>query len=502
MKNISNQNNQTKSSFHRAHTKKAPGLVFQLWGMMMGLVALTAVFMWLVQVFLFEHTYAEAALSTSLKQMQPIMNDLTDRDLAEDDKLLPFLSRLIDGTIFLADDAGELNEIFSYGHLLFDVEQEPEYHVWEFIRDTDEFANVRNRLSYQKVLNGDHGTISIHIGVPITYAGEDAYLLIENMIRTDTVFNYNRYQLILLTILLTIAAAVLAAVCSRYFTKPIFAIKHTVDQLAANDFSARADVKRHDELGELAESVGLLGQALARVDVLRKEVIANVSHELRSPLSVISGYAELVRDIHWKDEDARNEDLDLIIEESNRMSEMVNDILDYSQLQSGYIRLHPEFFDLAGLAESETSHCAAAAETYGIRIHFESDPESVFITADPLKLSQVLRNLLYNAINHTPEGELITVALKQTGKTVRLSVKNPGTPISKEDQEIIWERYQRSQHQSGRRMGTGIGLSIVSTILDAHGMKYGVSSDDTETVFWFDVTVSAPPEPSLQADKT
>lgn len=87
------------------------------------------------------------------------------------------------------------------------MEQEPEYHVWEFIRDTDEFANVRNRLSYQKVLNGDHGTISIHIGVPITYAGEDAYLLIENTIRTDTVFNYNRYQLILLTILLTIAGS-------------------------------------------------------------------------------------------------------------------------------------------------------------------------------------------------------------------------------------------------------------------------------------------------------
>ena len=131
MKNISNQNNQTKSSFHRAHKKKAPGLVFQLWGMMMGLVALTAVFMWLVQVFLFEHTYAEAALSTSLKQMQPIMNDLTDRDLAEDDKLLPFLSRLIDGTIFLADDAGELNEIFSYGHLLFDMVLRLLFHVNE-----------------------------------------------------------------------------------------------------------------------------------------------------------------------------------------------------------------------------------------------------------------------------------------------------------------------------------------------------------------------------------
>lgn len=489
-----------KSTIQNNRTKKRPGLMIQLWGMMMGLVALTAVFMWLVQVFLFEHTYAEAALSTSLKQMQPIMNDLTDRDLAEDDKLLPFLSRLIDGTIFLADDTGELNEIFSYGHFLFDVEQEPEYRIWEFIRDTDEFSNIKNRISYQNVLKGDHGIITIHIGVPVTYGGEDAYLLIENMIRTDTVFEFNRHQLILLTVLLTIAASILAAVCSRYFTKPIFAIKHTVDRLAANDFSARAEVKRRDELGELAESVGLLGQALARVDVLRKEVIANVSHELRSPLSVISGYAELVRDIHWKDEEARNEDLNLIIEESNRMSEMVNDILDYSQLQSGYIRLRPELFDFAGLAESETSHCAAAAATYGIKIQFKAGPDPVFIHADPLKLSQVLRNLLYNAINHTPEGDTITVTIEKKGAATRLSVKNPGMPISKEDQKIIWERYQRSQHQNGRRMGTGIGLSIVSTILDAHNMKYGVESDEAETVFWLEVTESAPLDSALMSE--
>ena len=308
-----------------------------------------------------------------------------------------------------------------------------------------------------------------NVPAPVTtYAGENAYLLIENMIRTDTAFTFNRMQLIILTVVLTIAASILAAVGSGYFTKPIFAIKHTVDRLAENDFSARADVNRQDELGELAESVGLLGQALARVDVLRKEVIANVSHELRSPLSVISGYAELVRDIHWKDEAARNEDLDLIIEESNRMSEMVNDILDYSQLQSGYIRLRPESFDFTGLAESETSHCAAAAATYGIQVRFEAPKESVFIYADPLKLSQVLRNLLYNAINHTPEGDTITVSLESKGShTVRLSVTNPGTPISEEDKKIIWERYQRSQHQSGRRMGTGIGLSIVSTILNA-----------------------------------
>ena len=419
------------------------------------------------------------------------MSDLTNRDLTEDDRLLPFLSRMIDGTIFLVDDAGDLTGIYSYGHLLAGVQNEPEYGIWKFIRNSDEFSNVKARQIYQNVIKGDHHMISIHIGIPVTYAGENAYLLIENTIRTDTAFRFNRMQLIILTVVLTIAASILAAVGSRYFTKPIFAIKHTVDRLAENDFSARADVNRQDELGELAESVGLLGQALARVDVLRKEVIANVSHELRSPLSVISGYAELVRDIHWKDEKARNEDLDLIIEESNRMSEMVNDILDYSQLQSGYIKLRPEAFDFTGLAESETSHCAAAAATYGIRVRFDAPKESVFIYADPLKLSQVLRNLLYNAINHTPEGDTITVSLEtKDDHTLRLSVTNPGVPISEDDKKIIWERYQRSQHQSGRRMGTGIGLSIVSTILDAHGMKYGVDSDEKGTSFWFEITES------------
>ena len=472
--------------------RKRPGLMAQLWGMMMGLVILTTVFMWLIQVFLFEHAYAETALSNSLKRLQPIMSDLTNRDLTEDDRLLPFLSRMVDGTIFLTDENGELTSIYSYGHLLTDVQDEPEYNIWEFIKGSDEFSNVQTRQIYQNVTKGDHHMVSIHIGIPVIYDGEDAYLLIENTVSTDTASAFNRQQLIFLTIILTIAASILAAICSRQFTKPIFAIKHTVDQLAANDFSARADIKRHDELGELAESVGLLGQALARVDVLRKEVIANVSHELRSPLSVISGYAELVRDIHWKDEESRNEDLDLIIEESNRMSEMVNDILDYSQLQSGYIKLRPEYLDFTGLAESETAHCAAAAATYGIRIQFEADERSIFINADPLKLSQVLRNLLYNAINHTPEGDVITVSLKRVGSsdTARLSVINPGPPISEEDKKIIWERYQRSQHQSGRRMGTGIGLSIVSTILDAHNMKYGVDSNEKGTTFWFEVTES------------
>ena len=201
-------NETKKSELNVLRRKKRPGLMFQLWGMMMGLVVLTAACMWFVQVFFFEHTYAETALSNSLKQLQPVMSDLTNRDLTEDDRLLPFLSRMIDGTIFLVDDAGDLTGIYSYGHLLAGVQNEPEYGIWKFIRNSDEFSNVKARQIYQNVIKGDHHMISIHIGIPVTYAGENAYLLIENTIRTDTAFRFNRMQLIILTVVLTIAASI------------------------------------------------------------------------------------------------------------------------------------------------------------------------------------------------------------------------------------------------------------------------------------------------------
>ena len=152
-------------------------------------------------------------------------------------------------------------------------------------------------------------------------------MILHNMVMLKTTLDLNRRQLILLTILLTVTASVLALLVSRHFTRPVFQIKDAVDRLTRDDFSARPELKRDDELGQLSDSVEKLGQKLQQVDILRKEVIANVSHELRSPLAVIGGYAELVRDITWKNDSQREEDLNLIISETKRMSEMVTDIL-------------------------------------------------------------------------------------------------------------------------------------------------------------------------------
>lgn len=120
-------------------------------------------------------------------------------------------------------------------------------------------------------------------------------------------------------------------------------------------------------------SVENLGVELQRVDILRKEVIVNVSHELRAPLSLIGGYAEMVRDVHWSEKELREEDLNLIIREVHRMSEMVKDILDYSQLQAGYLQLVKQTCDLYDMIEQEVTHCRAIAEDNHVGIKIKSE---------------------------------------------------------------------------------------------------------------------------------
>ena len=461
-------------------------MVFRLWMIMMSLVLLSVAFIWVVQIFLFERNYADAAAAETQNRLKPIMESLYTEDVASDPHFLSNMSRIAGGELMLVNGAGELLAFYTDGHSIDLNSLREDGRIWFTVRKSHEYQQMLQGEPYQKWEKAGGRIFAFEIGIPVRYNGQRCYAILHNTLRLHTILELNRRQLILLTIILTAAASLLSALLSRQFTKPLYIIKNTIDRLAKNDFSVKAGLNRRDELGDLSQSVDELGQALQRVDVLRGEVIANVSHELRSPLAIIAGYAEMVRDINWKDDEQREEDLNLIIDEANRMSEMVSDILDYSLLQSGYIQLKKDVYNLCEIAESEVEHCQKSAIEHGIRLSFSSCTQEVLICADALKMSQVFRNLIYNAINHTPDGQSITLSIEgnfQEG--FRISVINPGEPIPEEDRQSIWERYQRSQHENGRRHGTGIGLSIVSTILEAHGMTYGVDCHDGLTIFWF-----------------
>ncbi|MDO4268826.1 MAG: HAMP domain-containing sensor histidine kinase [Eubacteriales bacterium] len=469
-------------------------MVFRLWAIMMVLVLFGIGFMWIVQIYLFEQNYVSAALNETKAQMGMVMDSLATEDISHDEHLLSYLSH-VNSELFLVRTDGRLISMYSSGHLVDSRDKREERMIWDTIRQSENYDSLQAGQPYQTVLRRGRHILGYEMGFPVTFNGEKCYLITRNILMLKTVIDLNRNQLIVLTVLLTAIASVLAAVLSRQFTRPILRIKDTVDRLTQNDFTEAPPLERTDELGLLSHSVAALGRSLKRLDVLRKEVIANVSHELRSPLALIGGYAEMVRDITWRDEEKRNEDLNLIIQESNRMSRMVSDILDYSQLQAGFTQIKTETFDLKEMLEAGTALYQKQAAEYQITLTLQCGASQLFIRADSTKLNQVLRNLLNNALNHTAAGGQVIIRAEKTDDSLwRISVSNPGPPIPPRDRELIWERYQRSQHQSSRRMGTGIGLSIVSTILTAHQMAYGVDCEDGWNSFWFKCreTIPAP----------
>lgn len=460
-------------------------IILRLWIMMMSLVVIGILFMWTAQILLFEQNYVDSARMDIQNGLELITEDLETQDLAGNETLLGYLSKTISGKLVIASTDGVFLVAYSMGHPL-EMHTDDLRYFWEGLRQNGEYDRLSQGESYSKVIRYGTEILNFEMGIPVTYDGQPAYAFLHQPLdEVYTVLNMNRRQLTALSIILTILAAILAAILSRLFVKPIFKLKSTVDRLAAGDLDATPELHRGDELGQLSDSVEELGQALKRVDVLRKEVIANVSHEMRSPLALIIGYAEMVRDLNWQDDVKREEDLNLIIQEARRMSEMVKDIMDYSQFQAGFMQLNIVSSNLCEIVESEVLRCKPSASEHDIAITQIFERDDMPVDVDAIKICLVIRNLLSNAINHTKDGEEIIVSVKNAEKGICVEVMNPGDPIPEEDRTLIWERYQRSQHQAGRRQGTGIGLSIVSTILKAHGIPYGVDCENGKTIFWF-----------------
>lgn len=463
-------------------------IAFRLWGAMMVLAGIGVVFLWVVQIALFEPNYIDASAAAMFENMGPLADELSLLP-AEDESGAPALlgsfSKSTNVRVYLVDAGGDV--LISYsngkpgGHEMTEAQKELQYLF-------EDIPAVLRGESRKEVNRSEKFGLSLNIGVPTTYRGDSAAVFVhQSLSAMQTMQELNRNQLVMLSIIMAMMASLIAVLLTRSFTRPIHNIEDVVKRLAEGELTAKPDVRRGDELGRLSHSVEELGLALQRVDVLRKEVIANVSHELSAPLSLILGYGEMVRDITGDNPELRTANMDLIIRETTRLSRMVDDIMDYSKFQAGYGALNIVLLNLNDLIVTEVEAVRQAAADYHIEIEIDSDAAELEVEVDPLKISQVIRNLLNNAINHTAEGETVSISIAREREGVRVNMTNPGRPISQVEREIIWERYQRVQHQNGRREGTGIGLSIVSTILEAHGIAYGVESDDTGNTFWFSI---------------
>jgi signal transduction histidine kinase len=340
----------------------------------------------------------------------------------------------------------------------------------------------------QEVTHPKFGYQFMITGIPI-YQGsivKGAMLISLPMASIEDTQDILQKQLIIITGILLMVSVIISFLLSKNFADPILKISKLAESYTSGHYSARLALTGKDEIAQLAVRMNTMGEALERNDLLQKELVSNVSHELRTPLTLIRGYAETMRDVTGDNPIKREKQLGVIIEETERLGRIVEDILNLSQLQSGVVSFEPEVFSLNNMIANIQERYELQPTPRSFRIIAESE-QKVF--ADKKRIEQVLYNLINNAMYHTDENELIEVKLTYDKEKVRIEVIDHGEGIAKEDLEHIFDRYYKGKRSDGKkRAGTGLGLSIVKSILIMHQVSYGVVSDlGKGTTFWFEL---------------
>ncbi len=322
--------------------------------------------------------------------------------------------------------------------------------------------------------------------------GNDCYIIADSLITpVDATVHTLIVMLVYISIFTVFVAMLLAFELARRVSGPIIDINKSAMQLAKGDYNTRFEGSGYREVAQLSDTLNVAAAELSKADELRRELVANVSHDLRTPLTMIIGYSEVMRDIPGEN---TPENVQVIIDEATRLSSLVTDLLDISRLQSGSDKLTVTEFDLTDSIRRIIGRFDKLKESDGYRITFRYDSD-VTVKADETRISQVVYNLMINAINYTGEDKSVRVVqtLVEDGKKVRVEFTDSGEGIAKEELPYIWDRYYKVDKTHKRaQMGTGLGLSIVKTALEVHGASYGVNSVVGEgSTFWFELSTKA-----------
>ncbi|MBQ9098577.1 MAG: HAMP domain-containing histidine kinase [Clostridia bacterium] len=282
------------------------------------------------------------------------------------------------------------------------------------------------------------------------------------------------------------AALILIFILTRIISKPLTEITEKARGLATGNYEPDFSGKGYREVQELADALNYAAAEIGATDRLQKELIANISHDLRTPLTMIRGYSEMMRDIPGENSP---ENVQAIIDEATRLSELVNDLMDLSKLQAGTQKMTPAIFDLTETVQDTMKRYDQLIRHEGYSIEFCGGEERAVVEADRTMILQVIYNLINNAVNYTGESKRVVVTQTIANGRVRVSVSDDGEGIPPEQINDIWDRYYRVDKVHKRAvMGTGLGLSIVKGVLEAHKASYGVNSAlGVGSEFWFEL---------------
>lgn len=301
----------------------------------------------------------------------------------------------------------------------------------------------------------------------------------------DTTVSILKTTLICTTAFALIIAALIAALLASQISRPIVRITNSAKGLSEGRFDYE-DKSNIPEIADLARTLTDASVEISRTEDLKRQLFANVCHDLRTPLTMITGYAEVMRDIPGEN---TPQNVQVVIDEANRLTRIVNDMLDISIMQST-TEFEPVKCNITALISEILLRYNKMKELEGYTVNFIHDREA-FVMADETRISQVVYNLVNNAIDFTGSDKTVTITQTVSDSSVLIRVSDSGEGIPPEMQQHIWQRYYKSDSNRNRvRVGTGLGLSIVKEALVRHNARYGVESSSSGSTFWFELDLA------------
>ncbi len=353
------------------------------------------------------------------------------------------------------------------------------------------FHASESKISGKQTPSSDETTSYVVVQL-VKSASEKTYTIISNTVITpvDSISQTLNYMLLLITVLVIFFSLIMALILSKNITKPIHKVSLEAEELAKGKYKeVKFSESKIKEINELAQSMNYMKSELGKIDNLQKELIANISHDLRTPLTLMTGYAEMMKDLPGE---ATEENLQVIIDEGKRMTALVSDALDLSKINAGVQPLSPERFDIIECIKSVIPQYNKLIEINDFKIILDTDVPSAFVYCDKNRILRVLYNLINNAINYAGADKEVIIKTVTLPGSITVHIIDHGEGIPADKIKDIWDRYYKIDKTHKRAAaGSGLGLSIVKKILSESNSDFGVSSKPgMGSDFWFTLELS------------
>lgn len=339
------------------------------------------------------------------------------------------------------------------------------------------------------VKEGDYPESIIYTVIDRDQSGNERIVIINSVISpVNATLKTLNFLLVEFSVILLVIASILAFFVSRWLSRPIVSLTLSARELARGNYNVEFKEGGYREISELSGALNYAESELAKTDMLRRELIANISHDLRTPLTMIIGYGEAMKDIPGEN---TPENAQVIIDETKRLASLVNDMLDISKLESGVGGNTPAEFNITKAVDQSLGRFSKLCERDGYHIEYVAEPD-VFVMADEQRIMQAVYNLVNNALTHIGDDKKVTVRQDIINGRVRISVSDSGEGVPADKLPLIWERYYKLDRVHKRAaQGSGLGLSIVRTIMELNNGSYGVvSTEGVGSTFWIELPIT------------